>query len=82
MRFVTAPADNEAAGDCVMEIVIGAGLMVTIVLALLVGSAFDVAVTVTFPPVGTVAGAVYRFPTNLPHEPELPQVGVSVVPLG
>jgi hypothetical protein len=55
-KFVAAPADIEAGGVCARAMAIVGGVIVTVTLALWVGSATEVAVKVTVSPDGTVVG--------------------------
>jgi hypothetical protein len=52
-------------GSGLKETVIGGSVMVIVAEANFVGSACEAAVTVTVPPLGTVAGAVYVVATSL-----------------
>jgi len=62
-------------GESVIEIT-GAAVIVTVALSNFVLSAAEIALTVTVPPVGTAAGAVYR-----PDALIVPTVELPVVPL-
>ena len=57
-KFVALPAGMDAGGVVTSEMVTTGATMVTVALALLVGSATDVAVIVTVFPAGMVEGAM------------------------
>ncbi len=89
MRFAVAPRPSDVGGVGLSATVMAAGaVMVMVAEAVFVVSVTEVAVTVTVPDVGTVAGAVYTVAVPLGVEvglkdpqDELLQVTAQVTPL-